>query len=71
MERMKYYRGIKICPKCKGEGVILHDEREMKEQGVPERELCPQCRGSGRVKYYTEVKIVEEPYEGLYTNIGD
>lgn len=71
MERKKYYSGVKLCPKCKGAGLIERDEREAQMEGKPDRELCPQCEGSGRVKYSTEVLIHEEPYFGLYNNIGE
>lgn len=69
MERKKYYRGIKICPRCKGVGIVTYDEREQREQSKGDSEICPQCEGSGRVQYRTEVVIVEEPYPGLF-NIG-
>ena len=65
MERKKYYRGVKLCPNCKGTGVIERDEYEAKMQGKPECEVCTMCEGSGRIEYRTEVIIVEEPYHGL------
>lgn len=65
MERMKYYRGVKLCPNCKGTGIIERDEHEAKMLNKPEREVCPHCQGSGRIEYRTEVKIIEEPYPGL------
>ena len=62
MEKMKYYRGIKLCPKCQGEGVIYNDADDVRFWGKPEQEQCPMCRGSGRIRYYTEVKIQQEPF---------
>lgn len=63
MERMKYYRGVKICPGCKGVGLLQREEREAKVLGIEVWYTCPQCEGSGRIEYNTEVKITEKPYK--------
>lgn len=64
MERKKYYRGIKLCPKCGGEGIYHRTPDDAKYKGKPICEPCKICGGSGRIYYDTVVSITEKPYEG-------
>jgi DnaJ-class molecular chaperone len=52
---VKEYTEIIICPRCKGMGQIVTQERVHWDEMETSREQCPECHGSGRMVRHEKV----------------